>query len=104
MPAGTKLMLLAPLVQNRKGEHRELLADAQKRGFARARIDGRVRGLEEPISLDKKSKHDIELVVDRLVLKPDLRAASPTRWRPRSARARACCSSPTRPGAEPRTG
>jgi excinuclease ABC subunit A len=67
-------MLLAPLVQERKGEHRDLLADAQKRGFARARVDGRVRGLEEPITLDKKAKHSIEVVVDRLVLKPELRA------------------------------
>ena len=74
MPAGTKLMVLAPLVQERKGEHRDLLADAQKRGFARARIDGRVRGLEEPITLDKKAKHSIEVVVDRLVLKPELRS------------------------------
>ena len=73
-PAGTKLMLLAPLVQNRKGEHKDLLQDAQKRGFSRARIDGRMRGLEEKIELDKKSKHDIDLVVDRLVLKPDLKA------------------------------
>jgi len=72
MPAGTKLMVLAPLVQERKGEHRDLLAEAQKRGFARARIDGRVRGLEEPITLDKKAKHSIEVVVDRLVLKPEL--------------------------------
>jgi len=74
MPAGTKLMVLAPLVQERKGEHRDVLSEAQKRGFARARIDGRVRGLEEPITLDKKTKHSIEVVVDRLVLKPELRS------------------------------
>ena len=73
MPAGSKVMLLAPLAQNKKGEHRELLQDAQKRGFARARVDGKIKGLEERIELDKKSKHDIELIVDRLVLKPDLR-------------------------------
>ncbi|HEY8210786.1 MAG TPA: excinuclease ABC subunit UvrA [Myxococcaceae bacterium] len=72
-PAGTKVVLLAPLVQNRKGEHKDLLVDAQKRGFARARVDGKVKGLEERIELDKKSKHDIELVIDRLVLKPDVR-------------------------------
>ena len=70
---GTKLMVLAPLVQNRKGEHREVLLDAQRRGFSRALVDGRVRGLEERIELDKKSKHDIELVVDRLVLKPEVK-------------------------------
>src|SRR5919198_2674831 len=73
MPAGSKVMLLAPLVQNKKGEHRDLLQDAQKRGFARARVDGKIKGLEERIELDKKSKHDIELVVDRLVLKPEVR-------------------------------
>ena len=73
-PAGTKLQLLAPLVSNRKGEHKDLLADAQKRGFTRARVDGKLRSLEEKIDLDKKAKHDLELVVDRLVLKPDVRA------------------------------
>jgi len=73
-PAGTKVVLLAPIVQNRKGEHKDLLVDAQKRGFSRARVDGKVKGLEERIELDKKSKHDIELVIDRLVLKPDLRS------------------------------
>src|SRR5690242_7240284 len=72
-PSGTKLQLLAPLVVNRKGEHKDLLVDAQKRGFTRARVDGKVRGLEEKIELDKKSKHDIELIIDRLVLKADLR-------------------------------
>ncbi len=68
-PEGTKLTLLAPLVENRKGEHREILEDARKRGFARARIDGVVKALDEDIELDKKKKHDIALVVDRLVVK-----------------------------------
>jgi excinuclease ABC subunit A len=72
-PAGTKVQLLAPVVVNRKGEHKDVLTDALKRGFSRARVDGKVRGLEEKIALDKKSKHDIELVIDRLVLKPDVR-------------------------------
>ncbi|MFN0062729.1 MAG: excinuclease ABC subunit UvrA [Myxococcaceae bacterium] len=71
---GTKIVLLAPLVKNRKGEHREILADAKQRGFVRARIDGKVRSLEDRIELDKKSKHDIELVVDRLVLKADVKS------------------------------
>ncbi|MEW6435227.1 MAG: excinuclease ABC subunit UvrA [Myxococcota bacterium] len=71
-PAGTKVQLLAPVVVNRKGEHKDVLQDALKRGFSRARVDGKLRGLEEKIELDKKSKHDIELVIDRLVLKPDL--------------------------------
>ena len=67
-PAGTKAMVLAPIVTNRKGEHKDLLAEAAKRGFSRARIDGKVRSLEERIELDKKSKHDIALIIDRLVL------------------------------------
>jgi excinuclease ABC subunit A len=69
MPSGSRILVLAPLVQNRKGEYRELLGDAQKRGFSRVRVDGVVHSLEERLSLDKKLKHDIELVVDRLVVK-----------------------------------
>ncbi|HUC07574.1 MAG TPA: excinuclease ABC subunit UvrA, partial [Solirubrobacterales bacterium] len=70
-PQGTKLTLLAPLIENRKGEHKEVLEDARKRGFARARIDGVIRALDEDIELDKKKKHDIALVVDRLVVKAE---------------------------------
>ncbi|MCK8496340.1 MULTISPECIES: excinuclease ABC subunit UvrA [Myxococcus] len=73
MPSGSKLQVLAPLVTNRKGEHKDLLTEAQKRGFSRARIDGALKSLEERIELDKKSKHDIELVIDRLVLKADIK-------------------------------
>src|SRR5437016_2480158 len=69
LPEGTKLTLLAPLVEQRKGEHRDVLADARKRGFARARVDGTIRPLDEEIELDKKRKHDIQIVVDRLVIK-----------------------------------
>jgi len=69
LPEGTKLTLLAPLVEQRKGEHKEVLADARKRGFARARVDGAIRPLDEDIDLDKKRKHDIQIVVDRLVIK-----------------------------------
>jgi len=74
LPEGSRLLLLAPLVQNRKGEYRELLGDAHKRGFARVRVDGVVHSLEERLVLDKKLKHDIELVVDRLVVKPAIRS------------------------------
>ena len=74
LPEGSRILLLAPLVQNRKGEYRELLGDAQKRGFARVRVDGVVHSLEERLALDKKLKHDIELVIDRLVVKADLRS------------------------------
>lgn len=73
MPAGSKVQVLAPLVTNRKGEHKDLLTEAQKRGFSRARIDGKLKSLEERVELDKKSKHDIELVIDRLVLKADIK-------------------------------
>src|SRR5512146_1791532 len=73
MPEGSRVLLLGPLVQNRKGEYRELLGDAHKRGFARVRVDGVVHSLEERLSLDKKLKHDIELVVDRLVVKEGIR-------------------------------
>jgi excinuclease ABC subunit A len=73
MPEGARILVLAPLVQNRKGEYRELLGDAHKRGFSRVRVDGAVHSLEERLSLDKKLKHDIELVVDRLVVKEGIR-------------------------------
>ncbi|HEX8699436.1 MAG TPA: excinuclease ABC subunit UvrA [Myxococcaceae bacterium] len=73
MPTGSKVQILAPIVTNRKGEHKDLLTEALKKGFSRARIDGKLKSLEERIELDKKSKHDIALIIDRLVLKPDLR-------------------------------
>src|SRR5246127_3021534 len=69
LPEGTRLTLLAPLIEQRKGEHKEVLSDARKRGFARARVDGVIRDLDEDIELDKKRKHDIEVVVDRIVIK-----------------------------------
>ncbi|WNG15721.1 excinuclease ABC subunit UvrA [Cystobacter fuscus] len=70
-PAGTKAMVLAPVVSNRKGEHKDILTEALKRGFSRARIDGKVKSLEEKIELDKKSKHDIALIIDRVTIKPE---------------------------------
>ncbi len=74
MPSGSKLQLLAPLITNMKGEHKDILPEAQKRGFTRARVDGMVRPIEETVVLEKKSKHDLELVIDRLVLKGDINA------------------------------
>ena len=68
LPEGTRLMLLAPLVRDRKGEHEKLLAGAKQAGFVRVRVDGELRDLDEEISLDKKYKHSIEVVVDRLVV------------------------------------
>src|SRR5512133_3520095 len=74
LPQGSKILVLAPLVQNRKGEYRDLLDDVQKRGFARVRVDGQIHQLTDRLHLDKKLKHDIELVVDRLVVKDGIRA------------------------------
>jgi excinuclease ABC subunit A len=74
LPAGTRLMITAPMVQGRKGEHREVFEEARRGGYVRARVDGELRDLSEPISLDKKFKHDIEIVVDRVVIGPELRS------------------------------
>src|SRR5438477_1094603 len=74
LPAGTRLMITAPMVQGRKGEHREVFEEARRGGYVRARVDGELRDLSETISLDKKYKHDIEIVVDRVVIGPDLRS------------------------------
>ncbi|MGQ9927778.1 MAG: excinuclease ABC subunit UvrA [Chloroflexaceae bacterium] len=68
LPAGTRFMVLAPLVSQRKGEYRDIFAEARAEGFARVRVDGEIRKLEEEIRLNKKVKHTIEVVVDRLVM------------------------------------
>jgi excinuclease ABC subunit A len=73
LPEGTRFQVLAPIVRGRKGEYEKVLADLAKRGFARARVDGEVRDLSEKIRLDRYYKHTIEVVVDRLVAKPDIR-------------------------------
>ena len=72
MPEGSRVYLLAPIVRGRKGEYRKELAELQKRGFQRVKIDGQIHEIDEAPALDKKRKHDIEVVVDRLVLRPDL--------------------------------
>ncbi len=69
MPEGTRLYLLAPIVRGRKGEYRKELADLQKRGFQRVKIDGELHEIESAPALDKKRKHDIEVVVDRLIVR-----------------------------------
>ena len=66
-PEGTRMQILSPLVRGRKGEHRDLLNNARKSGFVRARVDGEMYDLEDVPELDKKKKHTIELVVDRLI-------------------------------------
>ncbi len=71
LPEGTRLQLLAPVVRARKGEHQKLLEEAQKNGFVRVRIDGELYELDDLPKLDKKLKHSIEIVVDRLVVRPE---------------------------------
>src|SRR6185503_7881002 len=70
---GTRFMVLAPIVRGRKGEYKDLLEELRAEGFTRAKIDGELRVLEDQIELDKKFKHDIAVVVDRLQMKPDVR-------------------------------
>ena len=70
---GARFLILSPVVRGKKGEHRKVLEDARKAGFARIRADGILYDLNEEIPLEKNKKHTIELVVDRLVLRPDLR-------------------------------
>ncbi|MDP1027368.1 excinuclease ABC subunit UvrA [Sphingomonas sp. KR1UV-12] len=72
LPEGTRLYLLAPVVRGRKGEYRKELAEWQKAGFTRVRIDGTIHEIDEAPALDKKYKHDIEVVVDRLVVREDI--------------------------------
>lgn len=68
-PERTKLQILAPLISGRKGEHVKLLADIQKQGFVRVRVNGEIRELSEKIELEKNKKHSIEVVIDRIVVK-----------------------------------
>ena len=73
LEAGTRLTLLAPIVRGRKGEHRKELEKFARQGFLRARIDGEIHSLDEEISMDRKKKHDIEIVIDRILIKPEAR-------------------------------
>ncbi|GAB0153267.1 excinuclease ABC subunit UvrA [Marinobacterium sp. BA1] len=72
LPEGTRVMLLAPVVQGRKGEHLHIISQLRSQGFVRARIDGLVVDLDDAPTLDKKRKHDIEVVVDRIKVREDL--------------------------------
>src|SRR5262252_6875022 len=72
LPAGTKIMVLAPVVKGRKGEYVAKLDELKTQGFLRARIDGEVVELDDPPKLDARKKHDIDVVVDRLAVKPDI--------------------------------
>ncbi len=73
LPEGTKFTVNAPVVRDRKGEYKDVFEELRGDGFTRVKVDGEQRLLEEAIELDKKFKHTIEVVVDRLVMKPDLR-------------------------------
>jgi excinuclease ABC subunit A len=73
LDAGRRFMVMAPVVRGRKGEYGKLLEQMRLEGYTRAKVDGELRRLDEEIALDKKYKHDISIVVDRLVMKPDLR-------------------------------
>ncbi len=71
---GTKIQILAPVIRGRKGEYKKLLEDFQKEGFVRARIDGESVDLNDDIDIDRNKKHNIDIVIDRLVIKNDIRA------------------------------
>ncbi|MDH3576752.1 MAG: excinuclease ABC subunit UvrA [Gammaproteobacteria bacterium] len=73
LPEGSRLMLLAPVVVDRKGEHVQLMADLQAQGFIRARIDGEIYELDQPPTLDLRKKHNIDAIVDRFKVKDDIR-------------------------------
>jgi excinuclease ABC subunit A len=72
LPEGTRLYLLAPLIRGRKGEYRKEIADLQRQGFQRLKVDGTFYPIEDVPALEKQIKHDIDVVVDRIVVKPDL--------------------------------
>jgi excinuclease ABC subunit A len=73
LPAGTRLQVLSPVVRGRKGEYRKDLLEWARQGFVRVRIDGELHELAEPPALDKNKRHDIDLVVDRIALRPEVR-------------------------------
>ncbi len=74
LPEGTKFMVLAPMVRRKKGTHAKLFEDAKKLGYVRARVNGEILDLSDSIDLDKNKMHTIEIVIDRLVIRPDIRS------------------------------
>ena len=72
LPEGTRIQILAPVIRGRKGEHTKVFEDAKRSGYVRARVDGIAYDLSEEIKLEKNKKHNIEIVVDRIVIKPDV--------------------------------
>ncbi|MEB0272911.1 hypothetical protein QN388_25065, partial [Pseudomonas sp. 5B4] len=73
LPEGTRFLVLAPLVRDRKGEHRDVLEQIRAEGFSRVAVDGTTYTLDEVPALDKKFAHTVEVVVDRLIMRDDLR-------------------------------
>jgi len=73
LPEGTKIQVLAPVIRGKKGEYVKLLEDFKKDGFVRARIDGKMYEISDDIEIDRKKKHNIDIIVDRLVVKEDIR-------------------------------
>ena len=73
LPVGTRFMVLSPVVREQKGTHEKVLSDAKRSGYVRVRVDGCLYDLEETVSLDKNRKHSVDVVVDRLIMKEDLR-------------------------------
>jgi len=74
LPEGERFLVVSPVVRGKKGRHEKIFADALKRGFVRARVDGVVCDIVEEMDLDKNKKHTVELVIDRLVMRPDIRS------------------------------
>ena len=72
LPEGTRIQIMAPVVRGRKGEHTKVLEDARRSGYVRARVDGQLYELDEDIKLTKNLKHQIDIVVDRLIVRPDI--------------------------------
>jgi len=73
LPEDSRIMILAPLVRGRKGEYREVFREVQREGFVRIRVDGKITEIERPLNLDKNKKHNIEVVVDRLIINPTVK-------------------------------
>ena len=73
LPEGTRIQVMAPVIRGKKGEHAKVLEDAKRSGYVRARIDGSLYELDEEIKLEKNKKHSIEIIVDRLIIRPDIR-------------------------------
>src|ERR1700686_4772102 len=77
LPEGSHILLLAPLVQGRKGEYKQIFEEMRRAGYVRVRVDGTIYDLSDEIDLDKQKKHTIEVVVDRLVIRGERKAAAP---------------------------